>query len=476
MIPSALFKTFILLACTFLGLICGTLYLYSSYSPQLALRLQYSATDASSIALIGSLGAASSGPISGLVVDRKGYTPPLLIGGCCIVVGYFCLRQQFIGPYPNLPLLCFCLYLVGAGSTFINLVCLKCCAVSFPSMRGVATSLPLALYGLLAMFYSVIASIFYPGDTVGFLKFLILSLMVIFALCSPTIMLSDRRGHPPAGRTVRLADPIELQNLRAAIEPKEPVASTPHREHLHGFALLKTYKFWLLFFITGSLASLGQMYIYSVGYMAKALIVKSFLLGSETFDATKVEILIQNQQQMQVGLLSITNCVGRLVAGIMGDIVTQTFHKPRARLLFVPALGLLCTQLMGHAITQHTDLRLVSMLSGFFYGYCFCIMPIIVGDTFGMESFSGNWGLVALAPVAPSFYLTNLFGKVYDLNSVADAQGISSCVLGNLCYNLVFRLSLLVSLFALLAVCAFNYSEQWTASKLRAEKRHVMPN
>lgn len=452
--PSAVHKSFVLLSCTFLGLICGTLYLYSSYSPQLALRLHYSATDSSSIALVGSLGIAVAGPLSGVVVDRKGYTPPLFIGGLCILAGYAGLRHQFVAQHSQLAVLCVLLFLVGCGSTFINLVCLKCCAVTFPSLRGVATLLPLALYGLLAMFFSVVASLFFPGDTPGFFGFVIVSLAVIFAVCSPAIVRCDMRTR---------REVVEMTESKAH-------AAAPQ---LAGVGVLRLLRFWLLFFITGALAALGQMYIYLVGYMAKALVTQNYALSPEADQLAVVDVVIQQQQQLQVGLLSIANCVGRLAAGVMGDIIVQSFHKPRGWLLFVPALGLTATQLMGRSIARHESLGAASMLSGFFYGYSFCIMPIIVGDVFGMDNFSGNWGLVGLAPVVPSFYFTSLFGKVYDLKSVATAAGTLSCTLGRKCYAQVFTLGLAVAVLAVLVVGVFNFGERYRASRALYERRKL---
>ena len=184
-------RVFVLLSCTFLGLICGTLYLYSSYSPQLANQLHYSASDSSIIALCGTIGVAIAGPISGAVVDRKGYTVSLLIGGILIISSYIGLKRQFDYAWSNVQFSSFTIFLVGVGSTFINSACLKCCAVSFPSIRGVATSLPLALYGLSALFYSVIASVFYPGDTSNFLGFLVMSIIFIYLICFPSVYIAD---------------------------------------------------------------------------------------------------------------------------------------------------------------------------------------------------------------------------------------------------------------------------------------------
>lgn len=476
--PTAVGKTFVLLSCTFLGLICGTLYLYSLYSPQLARRLNYLATDSLSIALFGSLGVAVSGPLAGAVVDRKGYTVALVVGGAAIVGGYAALRRQYDTPFSHLQLLCCALFVVGCGSTFINSACLKCCAVTFPSIRGVATSLPLALYGLSAMFYSVVALVFYQGDTLGFLHFLMLSLCVIFGVCCPSVMMCDRRRR-------RTGADVELSTLpsgpvagpHSADGPHPPPLPNTHRrthsgasastEQLSGLRILATPHFWLLFVATGSLASLGQMYIYSVGYMVKALVTSTYQLPPEAQDNVQlIEILVQHHQQLQVSLLSLANCVGRLAAGVLGDVITLSFRKPRAWLLFLPAIGLAVTQIMALNIDNQDHLGAASMLTGFFYGYTLCLMPIIVGDVFGMDYFSQNWGLVGLAPVVPSFYFTNLFGKVYDLRSVVDDNGKSSCLQGRQCYNLVFELTLGVGVLAVAVVALFNFGDHYVRRRL----------
>lgn len=465
--PSTVTKSLVLLSCTFLGLICGTLYLYSSYSPQLALRLQYTATDSSLIALFGSLGVAITGPLAGMVVDRRGYTVSLLIGGSTICLGYYCLRRQYATASSDLNWLCFLLFLVGFGSTFINSACLKCCAVSFPNIRGVATSLPLALYGLSAMFYSVVASLYYPGDTAGFLWFLIVSVGVILAICAPQLMLCDVRKLQPKRHPVSNSEIIQMTTIGQKFET-EPVQyhDLHHHAEVSGLALFLNPRFWLLFITTGAFASLGQMYIYTVGYMVKALVTNTFLPPVDpTAEYVPMDIVIQQEQQVQVGLTSIANCIGRLLAGILGDIITQSFQKPRGWLLFIPGFGLVITQIMALSITDPHHLEWASMLSGFFYGFTFCIMPIIVGDVFGMENFSGNWGLVGMAPIAPSFFFTNLFGKVYDQHTSTTDLGTNICTLGNGCYRQVFKLTLGVSVFSILVVSIFNFGELYLASR-----------
>ncbi|RLV86885.1 putative membrane protein [Meyerozyma sp. JA9] len=459
MLSPPLRKAFVLLSCTFLGLICGTLYLYSSYSPQLADRLKYSVSDSSSIALSGTLGVAISGPLAGKVVDKRGYTVALVIGGLSIVTGYLGLKKQYDLHRSNVSLSAFLFVLVGSGSTFINSTCLKCCAVSFPSIRGVATSLPLALYGLSALFYSVVASMFFPGDTSRFLGFLAYSSGIIFMVCAPSVVLCDREHM----KRRQVHETIELSTVGSApsrsVTPMPSISSVPSvpsspaianfavpGRQLHNHSLITSFPFWLLFVTTGTLAALGQMYIYSVGYMVKAL-----LAGHS--DAS----MIQRDQQLQVGLLSVANCFGRIMGGVLGDIITQSFGRSRSWLLYLPTFGFLLTQIMGLTTSAYEALSLVSLLTGFFYGFTFCIMPLIVGDIFGMANFSYNWGIVGLAPILPSFYFTSLFGRIYDSHTVAQAGEAAVCMLGKACYNSIFELTILVSILTLVLVTVFNF-------------------
>lgn len=491
MISPVIQKVLVLMSCTFLGLICGTLYLYSSYSPQFADRLSYTVTDSSTIALVGTIGVAVAGPLAGAVVDKKGYSVALCIGGLAIVSGYIGMKKQFDHQYSSLRISSSLIFLIGIGSTFINSACLKCCAVSFPSIRGVATSLPLALYGLSALFYSVVASIFFPGDTSAFLGFLAYSAIVILAICAPSIIICDREHklrrtthsiHPTTSIEMSsMSMPLSPQHSRAPRPPHNRTPSYLYQEPSHslsGIHLVKSYEFWLIFIVTGTLASLGQMYIYSVGYMVKALISYKINLGNIhtlQFSVSEIDGTIQKDQQLQVGLLSTANCIGRIVSGILGDIISQSFHKPRSRLLFLPCIGLMACQIMGARISEYPNLFVNSLLTGFFYGFTFCIIPIIVGDIFGMENFSSNWGIVGLAPILPSFYFTSLFGKIYDSNSALlqgptlDVEGAVPkkdfvCLLGNQCYNSIFNITLVITVLALTCVTLLNFGRKWLPS------------
>lgn len=415
-------KALVLLSCTLPGLICGTLYVYSSFSPQLAGQLQYSVTEASILPLIGTAGVALSSPISGLMVDKNGYTLPLLLGGVSIALGYKGLQLQYDNQYGHLQLSGLLLFMIGIGSTFINLVTLNCCAVTFPTRRGLATSLPLALYGLSALFYSSICSTFYDDDPSGFLKFLLHSSLLIFVISCPMLIYCD---------TIHKRS--QLIN--------KPKSSSTKFSNLDN---LLDKKFLLLFVVTGLMAAFGQMYIYSVGYMIKALLNED--------DAH----FFARQQQLQVGMISFTNCLGRLVAGLLCDSLHSKHNK--LILLYIPSIGFFVSHCVVYNVERFIALGYISLVTGFLYGFTFCLMPILVCDMFGMNDFLLNWGVMSVAPILPSYYLTKLFGQIYDSRSIISTNGQFTCPFHQWCYNAIFRISLPLGVICVVVVAYLNLS------------------
>lgn len=454
----AFHKSFVLLSCTFLGLVCGTLYLYLLFGPQLAQRLDYLATDSSQLALCGLVGVALAGPGAGKLVDSRGFLLAIGVGAVVIALAYWGLRYQYVvGEAAALvPLLMALMFLIGCGLTFINLATIKCCAVCFPSIRGVATSLPLALYGLLAMVFSQMASVICPGDTAKFLGFLAVLVVAITAVCLPLIWFVDRIG---VDAVVGAKVPAD-----ASISgDKEKLATTKaYAAKLESPRLVTSPQFWTFFIVLGLGAALGQMYIYLVGYMVKALLPK----GTSEKIAAKT-------QQGQVLIILIANCIGRIVAGLLGDYVVLK-KIPRSVLLLVPTLGLVISQLLGLHLRQASQLFVALWLNGFSYGFLFCAMPAVVADVFGLEKFSYNWGVINLAPIVPLYLFTLWFGKVYDANSevvvmsLADAATDAlvvtkthQCLHGAGCYAQVFRLTLWVAVLLVLVVLFYFSRRRW---------------
>lgn len=441
------------------------MYLYSGYAPQVSSRLGLSATTTSLIGMVGNMGMAFSGPFAGALVDRRGLRLPYAIGATLIFFGFHLIESIFksaafekVKMHQNdfrqqeFLLLALAQCMVGIGSTYVFSSLIKCAAVNFPDSRGAATSVPMAAFGLSAFVLSSVSSFISPGDTETLLNVLKLTPGILFLISFPFIRIlrSSHLKHP-AGH---LSDgAIQLASLDSTVAP----APSPyqqerdHRPHCHSRTessvsnhdqaldwtqLVRRWNFWHHFMILGLLGGIGQMYIYSCGYCVRALAL-----------ASQLDLSVQTQvQSHQVRAISIASFTGRLCSGVVSDYVRSRLKKDRAYLLMVAAILCVCAQCLGLKVTEADNLWFLSATTGLFYGICYGSYPTIVGDIFGMENFSKNWGMLSLAPLPVSYCLNMIFGSVYDNHSTTDGEtGQVTCKQGNLCYKGSFSVTMIAS-------------------------------
>lgn len=401
------------------------MYLYSAYAPQLAAQLSLNATSTSFIGMVGNLGMAMTGPLAGVVVDKKGPKFPVLIGAIATFVGYSIIKKCYQDKIDTVGILAAALLLVGAGSTFTFSAVVKCAALNFPNARGFATSVPMAAFGLSAFFLSTIASIYMSGDTFKFLQLLSFLPSTLFLVSLYFI------------RFPHVAQTTENIELEPVTDVDHDIGTKHKQEDIHGSQLLRNRLFWSHFLVMGVLAGIGQMYIYSCGYVVRAL------LGNA--DA----VAVQRTQSVQVGLISLSSFGGRLLSGSLSDYLSHKIRYQRTWLL-VGAGGIsLLAQIAGLTIQDASQLWIISMATGIAYGICYGSYPTIVGDSFGMKHFSQNWGLLALSPVSASYMFNMLFGYYYDINSTTDTDGHQTCTLGRACYSSAFKITILGALFVI---------------------------
>ncbi|KAF4465596.1 mch1 monocarboxylate permease not transporting monocarboxylate [Fusarium albosuccineum] len=168
-------------AATLMSLACGTNvgpYTISimnfglSWAPQFAERLKLSSTESNLIGLAGNLGQYTMGVPIGIFVDHRGPRPAVLAGAVLLAVGYFPLHQAYDRASGSVPLLCVFSYMTGLGGCMAFAAAVKTSALNWPQHRGTATAFPLAAFGLSAFFFSLLGSLFFPGDPSAFLELL----------------------------------------------------------------------------------------------------------------------------------------------------------------------------------------------------------------------------------------------------------------------------------------------------------------
>ncbi|EMG48216.1 hypothetical protein SBY92_003074 [Candida maltosa Xu316] len=482
-----------LIASIFVALASGTPYLYGVYSPQFVKRIGLSASDSSTISIALTLGSGVGGLPGGLIIDRFGAQKSILLGSICIFSGYFAMHKIYEAKYDSLVLICIAIIAAGFGSITSYFATLKNSQANFPRHRGVAGSFPVSCYGMASAMFSLISATFFKGDTGELLEFLAIFCGAV-TFCGSffiKIYLDHDDGEPSidarsAKNQATVTEEEELSLLSGTSTPHPSATSMSRDESLQGSisfwgignrtprssvslqeqeaievvenlrnettqrkslkdrlsAIPKIFqsddtKTFLVHYIIVSISSgVGQMYIYSVGFIATA----QYYYGKQnpSIRSNNEDHAVQTLQALQVSIISIASFSGRLLAGFISDYIHKKWHIQRLWIVQV-TLVLLC---IGQYITlvNVNNPHLVSAASaiiGGSYGLIFGTYPAVIADRFGSKNFSSVWGLLCTGPLFSLAVLNHAFGKLYDERSV---DGV--CYLGNKCYDGAFELAL----------------------------------
>ncbi|KAK6904259.1 hypothetical protein I203_107775 [Kwoniella mangroviensis CBS 8507] len=238
--------------------------------------------------------------------------------------------------------------------------------------------------------------------------------------------------------------------------------------------LFRSIDFWILSMCLALLCGTGLMYINNAGTVALALGRD----GQRVYDKERVA----GYQAKQVGLVSLWNCGGRIIGGVVSDFGKNKFGIRRVWFLPIVAILFTISQVSALETTRVQSLWMVSTLLGLAYGALFNVMPMLVLEWFGMKHFSQNWGWTAVAPVIGGNAFNLLFGKVYDSHTIgrigtedgSDSESPSNdvasmivrtllkrdggaipddgkhdCIVGEECYGSAFKISTIGTLIAL---------------------------
>lgn len=433
-------KTLLVLASVcFMNLAAGTMYLFGAYSPQVAVQLGYTNSEISRVAICGQSAMMIMGPVVGKVIDTVGTSVVAMVAALFVSFGYFLFYLQYSSEYTNVIYSCILFLFIGVGSSSILLVSMKCGLLVLPHHKGIAAGLPNTFFGASGLFFSFMGSMFFTGET-GKLLFSIFAVtLAIFVLTLPMIFIVDR----------------DFKSISLDQIPTEGVGCYDDDLDIHDIhninvekLVLKHLNFWNLTVTLSILAGITQMYIYSIGIIVIALRGGSqFINNNPGFDAD-----LQHDQQMQVFLLSLTSCLGRLFNSFFGDIVVHKFDQTRLLILGVPLVLTIVGTIMGSLSKSYHLMWIMSTTFGFGYGSLYSAMVQITSDLWGVPNFSFNWGLINLSPIVSNLILSSYMANVYDNHSklidIDNGKSIYVCDLKSNCYGSAFDICFILSIIA----------------------------
>jgi len=159
--------------------------------------------------------------------------------------------------------------------------------------------------------------------------------------------------------------------------------------------MLKTWQFYVLWFMYACGAGAGLMIISKLAEIASAQagIKLGFVL---------------------VAVLAVGNGAGRIVAGIAYDKVGRRITLLSCFVLQALLILLLSQTTEGSLLAHGAVLAVVSALIGANYGANLAVFPAVTKDYYGLEHFGVNYGLLFTAWGFGGFLLALLAGRVYD--------------------------------------------------------------
>jgi len=191
--------------------------------------------------------------------------------------------------------------------------------------------------------------------------------------------------------------------------------------------VVKETNFWLLFIVYFTGIGSGITLINNIGNLVKSM-------GG-----------LDDMQDGYVVTLSVGNCCGRALAGLLSDKYKEWSRQ--TYLLFFASV--ITVAQMSLCISNMDLLYLSCLLSGIGYGAYWSLLPIIVGDTYGSTDLGKIYSFSMLAP---------LFGSVLWSSVVASAVYNSHAVgtecEGSKCYQATFLFLTAASLVG--TVCALK--------------------
>ncbi|KAI6160927.1 major facilitator superfamily domain-containing protein [Pisolithus thermaeus] len=480
-----------LLGSILVALSAGTNYVFSAYAPQLGARLHISHTQLNVVGLAANFGIYVSGPIWGRIVDSRGPRIPLTTAFVCFLVGYAGMKRMYdegtdsgtsISP-AHFALLVICSLLTGLGANAGLASAVNSTAKSFPEWaRATTVSLVFSGLGLSAFLYSTVTNILFPGDTSAFLLLLALttSVSALVALLAvrpvplpPTrldLRNDDHGGHehiPRARITPFIAVP-DIDTVSVAegdsrtpllgVRPEYRSSSASEMEDtrsrskpdnspdIHGSMLWSTPDFYLVCTIMSLLSGTGIMCSISLALFAES---------NPNYD----EVEASKWQAAQVSTLSVGNFAGRLLIGLISDLMRNQFHLPRACCLCIVSSLFVVSQALAIEISSVSMLWVATALLGVAYGGLFGALPTIVIDWFGLAHLSENWGYVTLAPLIGGNVFSIMLGRDLDAHTPREVTNLfpgvkpaaleRQCLMGRECYVSSLRITLMVCMVAL---------------------------
>lgn len=457
------------------ALASGTLFVYSAFGTQLAEKCGLDASSTVNLNISATLGGAVGGLLSGLLTDKYGTQIPILISFVCLSLGYFLVYLNYqLGKDSTFAGLLFAMICVGFGSVAGYFSSLKAVAVSFPEYKGSAQSVTISSFAISSLLYLFFSSFLSTGD---FIEFLSVSCAILTSIGFVFIRVDghyteivDLEQQPDGeGDSRQLIEEVASDYESTVSDINLKSQKETESDGIHTLNLKQSLLhpiFWFHYLIFSITQGFGQMYIYSIGYILKAI----YYYYSHNELTTDV-VSLQKLQALHVSLIAIFSFIGRLSSGPTSDYFVKVLKVQRHWILILGTL----IMFIGHSLHllsiesvfatlrgANIYLLIASSFVGFAYGFTFTCYPVIASDIFNMKYYSFIWGCLYTSTTIGLTVFSKIFGFIYDSNSDSwdDSNGVYICAKGSGCYHTTFDITSGTCLLVILLISGYIYNRR----------------
>lgn len=324
----------------------GTIYTWSLFNQPLASKFGTSVGNVSVTFSIMSLALAVAAMFGGAIEARWGIRK--LATGAGILLALGLVATAFA---PNLAAVYVLAgVLVGAADGVAYLTCLSNCIQWFPDKKGLIAGLSVGAYGIGSLLFKTIYSTFLTGFTIS-QTFIVWGILALVLIAGGAQLLRDA--------------PIVAHAL---------IHAAPGAREYTIKEMLRTKEAYMLFVILFT-ACMGGLYLIGI---VKDL--SQQVGGMSAASAANV-----------VALVAIFNTTGRLLLGSLSDHIGRM-----TVLLLTMAVTTVCVFALG--VLHMTGLLFILCvgLVAFCFGGNLTVFPAIVGEAFGVNRQTSNYGVIYL--------------------------------------------------------------------------------
>ena len=381
-----------LIACCFINLCLGSIYVWSVFAASMAEFLSARngvALTTADLAIVYTI-ANSVGPITmitgGYFNDKFGPKKVILTGG--IMVGVGMIASGFATSVGTLVVTYGLIFGLGLGMTYGTAV--STCIKFFPDKRGLIGGITTAIYGLGSVILPpIVTEIVSVTDAPAAFKIVGAAFLIIICGCS-FFMEQCPADFIPEGWT-------------------PPAAASNGVENKNWKEMIKTPVFYVMLLLFTCGAFSGMMVISQASAVATNMVGMTALMASTA-----------------VSVLAVFNAAGRILAGLLSDRIGRISTLSVASVLGIIGLLLLYMTGEGGYTTFYMGIAGVGLSFGSFMG----VYPGFTADQFGPKNNSVNYGIMFIGLAAAGYFGPSAMRHIYMAEGTYHGAILVACDFG----------------------------------------------